>query len=190
MRFIPTIYLMDGPRATGHQNPRCSEVFRGACFATRMWRGICYKVDGGDLFRRVKIEAGGERPPGLDISEEDESGRISGWVLVSDPEDGSDDRFALSLSWGRGNAVESGTYELCGPGILGNRDGFKYPHFIRHGIDFLGTVPTSRIKLRAYLTESNIEGIVWWRIEEGGLSEPVGKIRADDLGVLRSDLDK
>lgn len=82
-----------------------------------------------------------------------------------------------------------GTYELCGPKIMTNREGITEPTLYRHGADKLDWVPSAadimanRDDLREYLRptfdrlrEDGAEGIVWWVN-----GEPAVKLRTVDF---------
>ena len=87
------------------------------------------------------------------------------------------------------NAVDrtlpEGTYELCGPKLQGNPEGFSSHVFILHGVEIVVTDARSWEALRAFLEGYEGEGIVF--------HHPDGrrcKIRRDDYGfpwpVVRS----
>ena len=58
--------------------------------------------------------------------------------------------------------LEPGTYELCGPKINGNPEGFSRHILVTHGSQHLVDVPRDFEGLRAWLADAQFEGIVWW----------------------------
>ena len=83
-----------------------------------------------------------------------------------------------------GWAIYDGTYEAIGPAWQSNPYGFKDCHLVRHGEDIL---PKKNLldfglgitfdSLAKYLSESEIEGIVFWKD-----NEPICKIKRSDFG--------
>lgn len=57
--------------------------------------------------------------------------------------------------------LEDGTYELCGPSVNGNKDGFEYHKLIYHGGRTIENAPRTFDELKLWLEGQNIEGIVW-----------------------------
>jgi len=70
-----------------------------------------------------------------------------------------------------------GTFELVGPKINGNKDGFEKHFLIPHGMDIIENVPRTYQGLKDWFYGMSIEGIVWWQ----GNGERV-KIKRKDFG--------
>lgn len=81
--------------------------------------------------------------------------------------------------------VGEGTYELCGPRIRGNHEGFKYHVLIPHGRDIIKKVPTTYQGLKEFLVDFEGEGIVWWSREKAfDGSHLMAKIKRRDFGFF------
>lgn len=78
------------------------------------------------------------------------------------------------------NFPPDGTYELCGPKIDGNPEGFPEHVLIRHGHTELPQAPRTFDGLRAWLAERDIEGIVFHHAD-GRMC----KIKTKDFGLKR-----
>jgi len=189
-------------------NPLAEKVLGGRCEATKKFDGSACLFYAGSLWKRrmvrvEKPEGEGEivqimtlptddtlgtktesvRPINLPadflaasdvIWKDDGTGRIPGWVPVGDGPEDQWHREALPDA-----KLEDGvTYELCGPKVQGNAYGFDTHKLIRHGTHKLMNVPTDFEDLREYLTEFEIEGIVWYY--DG---EPYAKIKRRDFGI-------
>ena len=73
--------------------------------------------------------------------------------------------------------VEGATYELCGPKLQGNPEGFDRHVLVRHGYEHVWPLRTFE-GLRGYLSEAPFEGVVF--------AHPDGrfaKIRRNDYGL-------
>jgi hypothetical protein len=100
------------------------------------------------------------------------TGHWPGWLPIGDgPEDA---RYREFL----GMQAGPGTYELCGPGIGANPEGFDKLMMIRHGSEELPDAPRTFDDIRAYLSEHPIEGIVWHH-SDGRMA----KIKARDFDI-------
>ena len=74
-----------------------------------------------------------------------------------------------------------GTYELCGEKVQGNPEKIEGHQLIKHGHDLLLLKFFSFESIRYYLTNSNIEGIVFHHLTDGRMC----KIRKSDFGIRR-----
>lgn len=77
--------------------------------------------------------------------------------------------------------VPDGTYELCGPDIHGNHDGFKETVLMKHGEEIVKHVPRTFEKLQKFLEAYEGEGIVW-HYNTGG-TVLMAKIKRRDFGL-------
>jgi len=112
--------------------PGAEWVQSGEGVATRKYDGTCCLVQGGKLYKR----------------------RGTGWTPVTG---------AAEDCWHREADLpeDDGTYELCGPKVQGNPEGFHEHTLVRHGATVLYDVPRDYRGLRKYLATAGIEGIVW-----------------------------
>lgn len=161
MKKIPTIFQRDPERmqrVTDKQNPECGWVFDGEGVATRKYDGTCCLVKDGKLWKRREIKKGQPRPEGFEIADYDEvTGKTVGWMPVSD---GKEDRWHVE-AFGSGRHPD-GTYELCGPKVQNNPEGFDAHILVQHSkAARYDNVPRTFDGLRNFLEKRDIEGIVF-----------------------------
>lgn len=168
MRKIPTLFVRDPDNrryVTDQVTPGCEWVLAGEGRATRKFDGTCILVlqhdaDARVVFARRVVKEDKVAPPGFDPVETDpDTGKTVGW----EPYEQSS--FAKFID----EALEdrpvngSGTYELCGPKINGNPEGFERHTLVPHGgwtiDDDLSSLDAIRRWLQAHPA---YEGIVWW----------------------------
>lgn len=156
----------------------CAEwVIAGEGVATRKFDGTCCKVEDGQLWKRREVKRGQKPPPGFVPATEVDpnTGKQQGWVLV-DPEDPSDKFFVEAFDDG----IEDGTYELCGPKVQGNAEGFRRHVLVPHG-EYKLEAPRTFDELKDWLAERDLEGIVWHH-PDGRMV----KIKKKDFGLKRT----
>jgi hypothetical protein len=158
--------------------PGAEWVLAGEGVATRKWDGTCVLIEDGVMWKRYEVKKGKTPPQGFrpanDVDET--TGKQQGWLLVGD---GPDDRWHREALANAGNHAD-GTYELVGPKVQGNPDGFDRHMLVRHGDMVLEDVPRAFGGICFYLERHNVEGIVWHR-ENGDMV----KIKAKDFGLKR-----
>ncbi len=162
--------------------PGAEWVIRGEGVATRKLDGTCCQVRNGKLHKRLDVKPGKVPPVDFEEAQHDEvTGKRFGWVPVGD---GPEDKWHRE-AWNNGKNVldepwEDGTYELVGPKIQGNPEKTTIHHLWFHGMERLRGVPRDFEGLKQWLSEHDIEGIVW--------HHPDGcmvKIKAKDFGLKR-----
>lgn len=138
--------------------PGAEWVASGEGVATRKYDGTCCMVRGGKLYRRHELKRGKAAPDGFEPAQDADpvTGDVPGWVPVGD---GPEDRWHREAV--AGGIPSDGTYELCGPRMQGNPDGFAAHVLVPHGADVLQDVPRDFEGVRAYLKDKAIEGVVW-----------------------------
>lgn len=158
--------------------PGAEWVIAGEGIATRKFDGTCCMVRDGKLYKRYDAKRGKTPPPNFEPAQDyDEvTGHMPGWVPVGD---GAEDR------WHREGFANSapgtdGTFELCGPKVQGNPEGFAHHVLIRHGNDTLEHFPRTYTEIREALRVDDIEGVVWHH-PDGRMV----KIKAKDFGIKR-----
>jgi hypothetical protein len=193
VKKIPSLFKRDyeGTRLVYDELVEGSEwVAEGEGVATRKWDGTACLVRDGKLYKRYDAKKGKTPPEGF-IPAEDEpdpkTGHWPGWLAVGEgPEDrwyreawfaGANDLMLVRV----GNAaLADGTYELCGPKVQGNPEGFSVHTLVPHGEAKLPDCPRDYDGLRRYLAEHDIEGVVWHHADGRMV-----KIKARDFGIKR-----
>lgn len=163
MRKIPTLFVRD-PDDRAHVlrevTPGCEWVIAGEGTPTRKFDGTCVLIRDGEMFGRREIKRGGVAPAGFDPVDHDEAtGKIVGWVPIDDSPEWRWHREALSD--GRPDMMPNGTYELCGPKVQGNPEGFSEHILVPHGADRLDEDPRDFDAIVDFLSRHSFEGIVW-----------------------------
>lgn len=169
MRKIPTLFLRDFDArpalVTPEPNPECTWVLDGEGTATRKWDGTCTMFDAsGEWWARREIKPGKTPPPRfVPVSTDDETGKTVGWEPVSQSS------FAKIHPEAVANSIllGAGTYELLGPKINGNPDGFEAHILVPHGwtpfserLD-IESAPRDYDGLRDWLPKRQYEGLVF-----------------------------
>jgi hypothetical protein len=181
----------DGDRLVRNELvPGAEWVAAGEGVATRKWDGTCCMVRGGKLFKRFDAKRGKTPPPGFEAAQEPDptTGHWPGWVPVGG---GPEDRWHLeawrSFASRTGRILGDGTYELCGPKIQGNPEGFNQHELIGHGVGFFEDAPRTFDALREWFANdvTDIEGLVWHH-PDGRMV----KIKLRDFGIKRKSVIK
>jgi len=154
--------------------PGAEWVPAGEGAATRKWDGTCCLVRDGKLWKRYEVKPGGKPPQNFEPANDVDAatGKQQGWVPVGD---GPEDRWHKEAFSGE----PDGTYELLGPKVQGNPDGFERHVLVPHGKQIVDA-PRTFDALKAWLAETNIEGVVWHH-PDGRMV----KIKVKDFGVKR-----
>lgn len=187
MKKIPTMFERDWngdrSRVLDVIHPGCEWVLAGEGVATRNLDGTSCMIRDGKLYKRRELRAGDAVPPNFELVDNDaETGKTIGWVPVSE---GAEDRWhreALAAEPG----LPDGTYELVGPKIQGNREGYPTHCLVSHQEtgDF-DDAPRTFAGLKQWLTGLNIEGLVFHH-PDGRMA----KIKLRDFGLRREESQK
>ncbi len=164
MKKIPTIFkrnpenrseLLDDP----HKD--CAWVFAGEGVPTRKYDGTCCMVKDGVLWKRRELKKDACQPAGFVRADHDTiTGKTVGWMPVSDTKD---NRWHIE-AFGAGELAD-GTYELCGPKVQGNPEGFETHTLIPHAeADKYENTPRTFGGIRLFLERMDIEGLVFLRL--------------------------
>lgn len=201
MRKIPTLFVRDEDdrsRLTGEVTPGCEWVMAGEGRATRKLDGTACMVKDGVLWKRHTLSGHDAPPPGfLPACEQDPVTRqLPGWITVDfDLPENRWHREAwrtlhefLGIPLGEPYSVViyPGTFELIGPKVNGNPEKMDHHYLIAHTtIDTL--IPRELVPeptpdaLERFLTEWDIEGIVWHHPD----GQRMAKIKGRDFGIRR-----
>lgn len=169
MQKIPTLFKRD-PDDMKHVlpevNPGCEWVLAGEGVATRKYDGTCVMRDeDGTWWARREVKPGKQPPENFRPMETDEeTGKTVGW----EPMDQSPfAKFHAEAMFSPDTQPSSrGTYELVGPKINGNPEGYEYHTLIRHAdaqVVPLAHCDLTFSQLAALMADArgHFEGIVW-----------------------------
>lgn len=172
MKKIPTLFKRDPEnmrRVLPEVTSGCEWVLAGEGTATRKYDGTCCMFDGHRWWARREVKPGKQPPVSfLAIETDENTGKTVGW----EPMDQSAFAkwYAHALSFPEFQNPPAGTYELCGPKVNSNPEGFESHVVIRHAdaqpLDLPefhpdATVETTMDILKGYLLQQPYEGIVW-----------------------------
>lgn len=130
MRKIPTIFVRDmegdPSRVLPEPHADCSWVFLGEGIATRKYDGTCCMFD-GKWWKRREVKPGKSAPNDFREEMEDKkTGKRVGWVPVT-----AEDKWHIEgIEYS--NVTTHGTYELCGPKVQKNPEGFDRHVMVAH----------------------------------------------------------
>ena len=190
MKKIPTIFVRDwagtiGPPARfvlDDPHPDCAWVFAGEGVARQKLDGTACLVRDGVLYKRHEAKPERGVPSNFEeIEYDEETGKRVGWVPVGD---GPEDRwhreaFARSF-WGPDGVGSDGTYELVGPKVQGNPEGFAEHTLISHDLADAYIVPREYRAMRDLFAVLDVEGFVFHH-DDGRMA----KIKGKDFGLGR-----
>jgi hypothetical protein len=140
--------------------PGAEWVVAGEGVATVKWDGTACMVRDGRMFKRYDRKAGKPAPNGWEPCQDapdENTGHWPGWVPVGD---GAEDKWHRE-AFESDEHVADGTYELVGPKVQGNPYYMGCHILVRHGARKLVGVPVTFDGLRQWLSEHDVEGIVW-----------------------------
>ena len=165
--------------------PGSEWVLAGEGTPTRKFDGTCCLTRDGRLWKRYEVKRGKKPPEGFDSTGDVDpvTGKQQGWVLVGDGPEDRWHREAFARKEDHQKYPFDGTYELCGPKIQGNPEGFETHRLVRHGAEVIQGLPdpiTYFELYRWFLQEGGVEGIVWHH-DDGRMV----KIKAKDFGIRR-----
>ncbi len=160
MRKTPTVFVRDfahNPKlVTRTQNDECAWVFAGEGQATRKYDGTCCMFDGERWLKRREVKPGKKAPADfIQVNHDPNTGKLMGWVPV-----GEHDKYHLQAIE-NGGEFTPGTYELCGPKVQGNPEGYATHVMIAHADAEVFDVPRDYDGLKAWMKDTKHEGLVF-----------------------------
>lgn len=160
MKKMPTLFLRDEQNrryVTRDVNPAAAWVLAGMGRATRKYDGTCVMLDDdGQWWARREVKLGKSAPAGWVLADHDETtGKSMGWEPIEQSS------FAKAFATIPGLPTQPGTYELVGPKVNGNPEGFLGHALIPHGQFELGSPGRTYDELAGWLVIHDYEGIVW-----------------------------
>lgn len=192
MKKIPTLFKRDPEdmrHVTAEVTPGCEWVLAGEGVATRKYDGTCVMLDDdGGWWARREVKRGKAKPPNfVAVNYDEATGKTMGWEPLAQSGFAKfhAEAFANGDELGR-RRFSAGTYELCGPKINGNPEGypshFLMPHATAERYPALHT-PQGYDELRAALTALSWEGIVWHH-RDGRMAKLKGRDFPDELAAV------
>lgn len=193
---------------TEEVDSNCQWVLDGEGIPTRKWDGTACMVRDSKLYKRYDAKFNKKTnkwktiPDGFEPCQDPDeiTGHQPGWIPVDldkkenkwfkiawefaiDKIETNSNDFDLFYDNLPNPIEEDGTYELCGIGINNNPEKLNGLYFIKHGLEKLeihGFVFNESLydSLKRYLSEKEIEGIVWHHSEER-----MAKIKRTDFGL-------
>jgi hypothetical protein len=164
-------------RVTRDVTPGCEWVLAGEGRATRKIDGTACMVRDRVLYKRYDAKKGRTPPQGFEPAQPEPdpiTGHWPGWLAVGD---GPDDQYHQE-ALANATDLSDGTYEMVGPKVQGNPEGYEAHELIPHGADEIRDVdPRSYDALAEFFSTNAIEGIVWWH-EDGRMA----KVKRRDFG--------
>ena len=180
MRKTPTMFDRDWngdrSRVVDSPHPDCAWVFRGEGVPTRKIDGTSCLVRDGSLFKRRELKRGDKPPADFKVADFDaETGKTVGWVPVTDGPEDARHREAFRPD------MADGTYELVGPKVQGNPEGYPSHTLVRHDSFCIDEpVPRDFAGLAAWFAGKDLEGLVFHHPDGR-----VAKIKLRDFGLKR-----
>lgn len=144
--------------------------------ATRKFDGTSVAIIKGKLFKRFDMKKGRKLPEGaIECQSADKiTGHHPHWVPCLENDKHHWEAFNKQEKW------EDGTYELCGPKVQKNPEGFENHVLVRHGTQELNIQNRTFESLMKFCEKEDIEGIVFHH-PDGRMC----KIRKKDFGIKR-----
>lgn len=187
MKKIPTLFerIYENHRVVGITDKVTDGmewVLNGEGEATIKIDGSCCAIINGELYKRYDAKKGKKPPVGaIPCCEPDKTtGHWPHWVKC-DESKSSDKWFVEAYKFSRflnyRNDLDDGTYEAVGPHFQGNPHNVVKDMLERHGKAKI-EVERTFDGIKKYLSENEIEGIVFWK--DG---EPKCKIKRSDFGL-------
>jgi hypothetical protein len=182
MKKIQSLFKRDyeGNRQVVNELVEGSEwVARGEGVATRKYDGTCCLIENGRLFKRYEVKNGKTPPESFKPANpvDPKTGKQQGWIPVGN---GAEDRWHREAFEALKEKAD-GTYELLGPKVQKNLEHYPNHQLISHAnAEVLHDCPRTYDELKKYLSDGNIEGVVWHNADGRMV-----KIKGKDFGVKR-----
>lgn len=191
MKKISTLFKKDPTdlgRVINEINPENQWVFDGEGVATRKFDGTACMILDGQLYKRYDLKRNKKTgefpvvPDGAIACQEPDSitGHWPHWIKCSI--DNAADKYHMEGFKNLTDSLfEDGTYELVGPKVQGNPEGYSEHELVKHGTERYYFNDYSFEFIKKLLDELPIEGIVFHHKTDGHMC----KIRKSDFGLKR-----
>ncbi len=177
MKKIPTVFVRDfvndPSRVLNQVHPDCEWVADGEGTATRKYDGTCCMYDGALWWKRREVKPGAAVPDGFNlVSTDTVTGKSMGWMPIDEG-----DKWHLDAI-SRASDPDPGSYELIGPKVQGNPEGFQEHVMQPHAeAESFPDCPRNYDGLEAFLKDFQGEGVVFHH-QDGRMA----KIKRRDFG--------
>lgn len=155
---------MSSPKLVVNEVTKGTEwVIDGEGIATQKFNGTACLIRDDKLYKRYDGKQGRELPVDFEPCQKEPdpiTGHWPGWVPVGDGPEDKYHREALEC-FKNSPCNNDGTYELCGPKINSNPEGFEGHVLWRHGCVVFEDCPRTFDELKTWFKGKDIEGIVW-----------------------------
>lgn len=144
--------------------PGAEWVINGEGDATRKFDGTCCMIRDNQLYKRYELKRGKPAPEGFEPAQAPDAvtGDVPGWLPITEQDKWHQEGLINERHY-NGGVVFDGTYELCGPKVQGNPEGYSVHRLVKHGQTILLDCPRDFEGIKSYLQAHDYEGIVWWR---------------------------
>jgi hypothetical protein len=172
MKKIPTLFVRDPEDrryVTPDVTPGCEWVIRGEGIATRKYDGTCVLVRRDGLavhaFARREVKPGKTPPDGfVEVDHDTTTGKTMGWEPAGQSGYARWIEEAIVNADEDGDVLTPGTYELVGPKVQGNPEGYPTHRLLAH--DEAESYPHAPMgdpyeDVAALMADFPHEGIVW-----------------------------
>lgn len=175
MQKIPTLFLRneeDRKYVTKEINPECAWVLDGEGVATRKYDGTCVMHDEFGWWARREVKENRTTPEGFEeVNYDPITKKRMGWIPI---EYSPFHKHFLEAVGVHSKDFAYGTYELCGPKINGNPEGY-FLHVLRsHDRAEQIMLPEKldyRTVVRVLQDLPAWEGIVWHHVDDGRMAK-------------------
>lgn len=179
MKKIPSLFKRDFETNLIYNEVTegCEWVAQGEGIATKKIDGTACMIKDGILYKRYDAKHGKPAPKnGIACMPKPDpiTGHWPFWVPVTDLPEDQYYRDAYQ------KIKSDGTYELCGPKINKNPEGYEIHKLVPHGIIKYPKCPRTFEEIKEFFKGKDIEGIVWYR-DNGDMC----KIKKRDFGMKR-----
>lgn len=165
MKRPPCAFVRNEQTGLATIQPAVPWFAQGHGFATRKWDGIPYLIEWSDehsaylAYRGVTLDP--DEPIPIKLKQTSDAGvvPVTGWISVGNAESPLFETITADIQAGRKFAP--GTYELCGPGIKDNHEGFDQVGLIKHDLITYLRCPRVLDDLIMFMIQHPSEGLVW-----------------------------
>jgi hypothetical protein len=167
VKKIPTMFVRDWDGDRRYVLPEvtegCQWVIAGEGTPTRKYDGTCVMFDGDRWWARREVKPGKAAPAYfVEVEHDDETAKTVGWEPVEQSGFAKLHAQAVAETQRDAAAWLPGTYELCGPKVNGNPEGYRTHRLVRHAeAERLDDAPRDFDALAAWLHSRPYEGVVW-----------------------------